>query len=114
MPPPRADGPDGVLPVSPSTPASIESVAAMMKQGCYRSVDQRASRAKDRRAGLGHAWADLLDRARCLASRSANRGLRPVHQAAAFPLPAVMALELQDAALAQGGPAAPSRVIEAT
>ncbi|CAK0821559.1 unnamed protein product [Prorocentrum cordatum] len=109
----RSEGPGGSVPVFPLTDESIEAVAAMMKEGGYRSFDQYMSRAKDKHVEMGFAWTDILDRARKLASRAANRGLGPAHQAAAFPLPALMALELDEAALARGGPAAPGRVVEA-
>ncbi|CAK0866697.1 unnamed protein product [Prorocentrum cordatum] len=103
----RSEGPGGSVPVFPLTDESIEAVAAMMKEGGYRSFDQYMSRAKDKHVEMGFAWTDILDSARKLASRAANRGLGPAHQAAAFPLPALMALELDEAALARGGPAAP-------
>ena len=70
------------VPAFPLTPNKIACVAAMFKQGRYRSYANYLDRAKDRHIELRSPWTDELQRARKIAVRSVTRGIGPSRQTA--------------------------------
>ena len=92
----------------PLTSEGIRAVSAQMKMSGYRSFQNYLSRMKHLHVSRGFAWTQTLDLISKECTRSVARGIGPAKQSAAYPVPQIAALNLDEGApLIPDGPVGP-------
>ena len=98
-------------PPLPLTPESVESVAAMFRQGRYRTYRNYVTRASDAHVEAGFLLDPRLKRIIKLTTRAVERGQGPPARAATFDLFAVAARQLGPDPVVEDGPVFPGVVL---
>ena len=91
--------------VLPLTPPKICAMAAQMKASGYRSFPNFLGAMKDAHVE-SHLWTDDLERCRKRCVASTQRGIGPARQCREMPIALIVALDLGDSPVANGGPIA--------
>jgi hypothetical protein len=92
----------------PLTPATIQAVAAQMKEAHYRSFPGYLSAAREVHLEASHPWTDELERARKRSVASTQRGIGPARQCIEIPPQDIVGLRLGGEALHDYGPVNPT------
>ena len=100
----------GWCPLLPLTTPVLIALAAVFKEGDYRSFPNYLSTAKAMRLDAGHPWDSSLEHVSKWITRSVLRGIGPSRQSAALHLDRLLALDPSAAPLVSGGPMFPRNV----
>lgn len=98
------------VPPLPLTREKVRAVAAMMKDGGYRSFRNSVDEAKKHHALEGSSWTEVLAITRRQCIRSCGRGIGPARQTGVLDLVEVHGLELGYDPISASGPVNPGGV----